>query len=129
MRLYGPPLRLAEASRGRREASPSGAGRGGAASPPPGSLRAVISPPISLPLRAVAGCENASPARTGAAASAAAAAAAALGGGGGGGGGGVGWGARAGRRGGEVEVRGGTGQRVCFLGVSLQSGGSPRTPA
>lgn len=35
---------------------------------------------------------------------------------------GGGWGARAGRRGGEVEVRGGTGQRVCFLGVSLQSG-------
>lgn len=58
---------------------PSGAG---AASPPAGSLRAVISPPISLPLLAVAGRENASPARTGAAASAAAATA--LGGGGGG---------------------------------------------
>lgn len=51
--------------------------------------------PISLPLRAVAWCENASPGRTGAAASAAAARA--VGGGRGGG-----------------EVRGGGGQRVFF---------------
>lgn len=43
---------------------------------------------------------------------------------GGGGGDGGSDSAGRGRRGVGVEVRGGTGQRVCFLFVSLQSGGS-----
>lgn len=96
-RLYGPPLRPAEASPGQREAS----GRQRRCRLR-GSLRAVIAS-ISLRLRAVAWCENASPGRTGAAASAAAARA--VGGGRGGG-----------------EVRGGDG-RGCFFSFSLQSGG------
>lgn len=92
VRLYGPPLRPAEASPGQREESRESGGIASARIPPRGYLAS-----ISLPLRAVAWCENASPGRTGAAASAAAAARAVGGGRGGG------------------EVRGGDGQRVVFF--------------
>lgn len=91
VRFYGPPLRLAEASSRQREASRRVQSVASARIPPRGYLAS-----ISLPLPAVAWCENASPGRTGAAASAAAARA--VGGGCGGG-----------------EVRGGGGQRVFFF--------------
>lgn len=96
VRLYGPPLRPAEASPGQREESRESGAIASARIPPRGYLAS-----ISLPLRAVAWCENASPGRTGAAASAARA----VGGGRGGG-----------------EVRGGDGQRVVFFSFPSRAG-------
>ena len=98
VRFYGPPLRLAEASSREREASRRVQSVASARIPPRGYLAS-----ISLPLPAVAWCENASPGRTGAAASAAAARA--VGGGCGGG-----------------EVRGGGGQRVFFFPFPCRAG-------
>lgn len=103
VRLYGPPLRLAEASRGRRAASRPAQGPLRRRRDPSARLSRPPSRSLSSQWRGAKMPRRRAPGRQ----------------------------PRRRRRqrwegaaGGRAEVRGGTGQRVCSLFVSLQSGGS-----